>query len=216
MSARPSLNDAVRNMASGRRVNAEEGEPTEGIDSSIVRRIAAINVKSSNYAKEYRLHIVHQMLMRDIPLDTIAKKLQVSLRTVERDRKLIAEEMKKTARKLDIEEIIGDSLKFYQEVQGMALRTASIEKTPVPLRMLALRTAGAARKDMTSFLEKVGVFEALPYTPSEQNSVDDMSAILGLVQSIAADDVDGYQESLRAGNLNTQSEEEQEYNLEED
>lgn len=205
MAEGPSLNDRVRGMAQGPRSIQEESDNIE--DVSPLERLNQVTLKSSSYAVEYRLKLVHRLLMRNIPLDQIAQQLNVSVRTIERDRKLLVDEMKKVAKKLDIEQLIGESLSFYQEVQGMALRAASVAKAPVQLRMLALRTAGSSRKDMHSFLEKVGVFEALPYIATEQNTVDDISNIANLIESIISDDTEGYQQLLKSKNIHDLAEE---------
>lgn len=130
---------------------------------------------SSAYAKEYRLELLGRLLMRGTPLDQIARQLQVSISTVEKDRAELNKRLRESARNLNVDEMIGRGNSFYDEAQAMALRIASANDTPVPMRLAGVRTALAANADRTRFLNSAGVFDALRFRRTETG--DDMSDV---------------------------------------
>lgn len=128
---------------------------------------------SSAYAKEYRLQLLHRLLMRNIPLDQIARQLQVSISTVEKDRAELKKRLREAARELNIEEMVGNQMAVYDEINGMALRVASGSGeggAPTPMRLAAMRTALAANADKTRFLASAGVFDVLRFRRAEDGS----------------------------------------------
>jgi hypothetical protein len=203
-------NEAVMSLLGRRRRSRAQSEAEPPLadvsdnpeDLSPASRLAQINVTSDSYAKEYRLRLVSRLLMRNIPLDQIASQLNVSLRTVQRDRRELAEMMRQEARKLDTNQIIGDTKAFYEETIGMALRAASVGKAPIPMRMLAIRTAMAGKKEMNNFLLKAGVFEAMPYTAHEEGTVDDMSKVMDAIDAALRGDAAGFLKQQDEMNFN--------------
>lgn len=135
--------------------NAEEFSPAT--------RLRQIRQRASEYEQEFRLTLVHRMLMRKVPLDEIAAQLQISVSTVERDRKLLGERLRQAAREMNIDEMIGDNSGFYDEVAAMALRGASIASHPMPIRLAAMRTALTAKNDKHRFLQAAGVYDVLRF-----------------------------------------------------
>lgn len=131
---------------------------------------------SSSYSREYRLTLLHRLLIRRIPLDQIAAQLKVSVSTIEKDRVLLKERLREQARGLDINEIIGSQTDKYDEIAGMALRIASDTGTPeragqpTAMRLAAMRTTLAAEADRTRFLNSAGVFDVLRFRRSEDGT----------------------------------------------
>lgn len=129
---------------------------------------------SANYAKEYRLQLLHRLLMRNIPLDQIARQLQVSISTVEKDRAELKKRWREAAKELTIEEIIGNQVGIYDEISGMALRVASGggegNTTPTAMRLAAMRTSLAANADKTRFMNTAGVFDVLRFRQAEDGT----------------------------------------------
>lgn len=130
---------------------------------------------SAAYAKEYRLGLLGRLLMRGTPLDAIASQLGVSISTVEKDRAELRKRQREEARNLNADEMVGAGNAFYDEAQAMALRIASAEGTPVPMRLAGVRTALAANADRTRFLNTAGVFDALRFRRAETG--DDLSDV---------------------------------------
>lgn len=134
---------------------------------------------SSNYAKEYRLTLLHRLLMRRVPLDQIARQLNVSISTIEKDRIALKQRLRELAKEQDINEIIGANNEIYAEIRGMAMRVASagegqrdaegrpIAGTPVAMKLAAMRTALAATNDNNRMLSAAGVFDALRFRRAE-------------------------------------------------
>lgn len=136
---------------------------------------------SSTYAKEYRLQLLHRLLMRNIPLDQIARQLQVSISTVEKDRALLKARLREAATEMNINEMVGGQNAVYDEIAGMALRIASsganrdengqpIQAVPTAMRLAAMRTALAANADRTRFLNTAGVFDVLRFRRAEDGA----------------------------------------------
>jgi Trp operon repressor len=126
-------------------------------------RLAEVRTRSSQYEMEYRLQLIHRLLMRNIPLDEIARSLGVSVSTVMRDRNELRDRLRAAAKELDIEVMIGNSKGFYEEVQAMAMRAASSTAVPMPMRLAAMRTALASHNDMHRFYQAAGVYDVLRF-----------------------------------------------------
>lgn len=139
------------------------------------------------YAKEYRLVLLHRLLMRNVPLDQIAQQLQVSISTVEKDRVELKKRLREAAKEMDINEMIGGQNAFYDEISGMALRVASAGAgegaVPVPMKLAAMRTALAANADRTRMLNTAGVFDVLRFRRAEDGT--DLSDVQMLMMRTA-------------------------------
>ena len=136
------------------------------------------------YEKEYRLLLLHRLLMRRIPLDQIATQLGVSTSTVIRYRQELYKRLRKEAKTLDINTFIGDTIGFYGEVSSMALRAASQNKAPLNIRLAALRTALGAKDRLTKFLGDAGVLEVLKYEPEKSEGKADLEKIVDMTNAI--------------------------------
>lgn len=142
--------EMVRNVS-----NQEEFTPA-GRMQQVARR-------SSEYEREYRLQLLHRLLMRNLPLDEIASQLGVSVSTILRDRTELKERLRAVAKELEVEQLIGNSKGFYEEVQAMAMRAASNNNVPIPMRLAAMRTALASHNDMHRFFQAAGVYDVLRF-----------------------------------------------------
>lgn len=163
---------------------AEPHDNTGGMPPDPRARMNQVAMAGSGaYAKEYRLSLLHRLLMRKVPLDQIADQLQVSISTVEKDRVELKKRLAETARQLDINEIIGNQTEMYNELSGMALRIGTNSKTPIPMQLAAIRTTLAAEADRTRFLNSAGVFDVLRFRKSEDGSA--VSDVQLLMQSTA-------------------------------
>lgn len=133
---------------------------------------------SSAYAKEYRLSLLHRLLMRRVPLDQIASQLQVSISTVEKDRAELKKRLREAAKLMDIDEMIGGQQEVYDEIAGMSLRVASGD-APLPMKLAAMRTALAANADRVRFLNTAGVFDVLRFRRAEDGAaVSDVQMLM--------------------------------------
>lgn len=145
---------------------------------------------SASYAKEYRLQLLHRLLMRSVPLDQIARQLQVSISTIEKDRAELKRRLREAAKELNIDEMVGNQNAVYDEIQAMALKVASAGVNadgtggvPTAMKLAAMRTALAANADRTRFLNTAGVFDVLKFRRSDDGS--DLSDIQLLMQRTA-------------------------------
>lgn len=144
------------------------GNPSEEFNPR--DRLAQVRARSSEYEKEYRLGLLHRLIMRRIPVDEIANQLGVSVATVYRDREELKTRLRAEARGLDIDEIIGDSKGFYDEVAAMSMRAASNSNIPMPMRLAAMRTALASKNDQHRFYQTAGVYDVLRFRMAQDGS----------------------------------------------
>jgi len=157
---------------------------------------------SSSYAKEFRLELLHKMLTRKIPLHQIAAELQVSISTVEKDRAELHKRLREAAKKLNIDEMVGDQIAVYEDIRSMAMRIATNADTPTAMKLAAGRTALAADADKTRFLNTAGVYDALRFRRSEDGStVSDISFLMQrtteLMEALNEEEVTPPQKSSR-------------------
>jgi hypothetical protein len=179
----------------------DAGEMDSGIPDPRARMNQVAMAGSQTYSKEYRLTLLHRLLMRRIPLDQIAKQLKVSVSTIEKDRVLLKQRLREESRALNIDEIVGGQNEVYAEISGMALRIASDTGNPTTgavgqstaMRLAAMRTALAAEADRTRFLNTAGVFDVLRYRLAEDGSeVSDVQHLMDktneMLERLAATD----------------------------
>lgn len=151
-------------------------------------RLAAVRSRSSDYEREYRLQLLHRLLLRNLPLDEIATSLGVSVSTVMRDRKELTERLRSAAKELDIDVMVGNSKGFYEEVQAMAMRAASGAQTPMPMKLAAMRTALASHNDMHRFFQAAGVYDVLRFRRgAAEGQVSDIQRLMAMTDELLAD-----------------------------
>lgn len=155
-------------------------------------RMREVGQRSSKYQKEYRFKLLHRMLLRNVPLDKIADELNLSLSQVRRDRAELYTQIREEAKSLDINMLVGDSVGFYNEIMSMSLRAASLNKTPLNMRLAAMRTSLSAKNDMHRFLQASGVYDVLRFKAAEEvDSGDDISKMVKLTKMMLEMDIDG-------------------------
>lgn len=191
------LNDSVEQMAA----SAPEVLPRESVASGQViagspneefnprGRMEQVRRRASVYEKEYRLNLLHRLLMRRVPMDEIAEQLGISVSQVYRDRDELKERLRDEARKLDIDELIGDSKGFYEEAAAIAMRAASQSSTPMAVRLAAVRTGLAAKNDLHRFMQTAGVYDVLRYRLAQNGTaISDVRRLMENTERILAGD----------------------------
>ena len=172
------ISDAGRGLQNT--VNEEEFTPQNRLEQ--VRR------RAPDYEREYRLGLLHRLLMRNIPLDEIALQLQVSVSTVMRDRQELYTRLREAAKDLHIDQMVGHNKALYEEIAGMALRQASNASTPIPMRLAGMRTALAAQNDMHRFFQAAGVYDVLRFRRAPGgDGASDIQRMLALTEELLAD-----------------------------
>lgn len=166
------LNEMVEQRAAAPRAAQSgtviAGAPTEEFNPSA--RLQQVRSRSSQYEREYRLELLHRLLMRKVPIDEIAAQMGLSVSQVYRDRDELRRRLRSAANELNIEEIIGDSKGYYEEVAAMAMRAASNSNLPMPMRLGAMRTALAAKNDQHRFFQTAGVYDVLRFRATQDGS----------------------------------------------
>ena len=163
----------------------------QDLDFTPQSRLREVGERGGGYDREYRLQLLHRLLMRRIPLDQIADQLGVSVQTVYRNRQDLYKRLRAAAKQLDIHDFIGDTLGFYNEVTAMALRGASSGKAPLNIRLAALRTALASKDHMVKFLSEAGVMDALKYMPDKNEDKGDLERIVEMTENLLKTDMEG-------------------------
>ena len=187
------LNGAVEEQAAYTpRVSEEQQalltDGTTNAEYTPQARLRAVGQRSSEYEREYRLQLLHRLLLRNLPLDEIASNMGVSVSTILRDRKELTERLRKVAKELDIDVMIGDSKGFYEEVQAMAMRAASSQNTPMPMKLAAMRTALASHNDKHRFYQAAGVYDVLRFRRgASEGQVSDIQRLMALTDELIAE-----------------------------
>lgn len=189
-----SLSDEVQAHAEGEAeeaaTTAEQEEALDFAPNTPATRLAQAGRASGPYEREYRLQLLHRLLLRRIPIDQIADQLEVSVQTVSRDRQELYKRLRTEAKKLDIHSFIGDTMGFYNEITAMALRGASAGKTPLNIRLAALRTALASRDHMVRFLGEAGVLDALKFVPEKNEGRGDLEKMVDMTNKLLQQDME--------------------------
>lgn len=155
------------------------GGPEGGTTSPRARLQRVAMAGSPGYAKEYRLQFMARLLMRGVHLDVIADQLEVSISTAERYRAELKARFRQMSKELNIDEMVGTGIAFYDEVSAKALRMSEQDGVPTAMRLAAMRTSLAASADKTRFLVSTGVFDALRFKVSEdQGQMSDVQALM--------------------------------------
>ena len=204
---RDEVDDAIDPEVVDRHVRDTSREPVRrsDVDDPRTRLNAVANAGSAAYSKEYRLTLLHRLLLARIPLDRIAQQLGVSISTVQKDRVELKNTLREQAKALNIEEMIGNQNALYDEIQGMSLQIAhkstGDKAVPVPMRLAAMRTALATNADRTRFLHSAGVFDVLRFRRQEDGSaLSDIGLLMeqtrNMLQSLSeGDDFNGFDDA---------------------
>ena len=138
--------------------------------------------------RETRLKLLHKYILQGRPIDQIAQQLNVSVATIYKDRKELFRRLREEAKKLDVNELIGTTLAFYNEVQVQSMVIASSDNVPYPTRLASMRTALACKGDSHRFLQAAGVFDVLRYKPDIGKGDNDIGKLIDLTEKLLTTD----------------------------
>lgn len=159
--------------------------PSDDPDENRRRLVEAAMAGDASFAREFRLNLLHKLLMRGISLDNIAREMGVSISTVKNDRTELRRRLRENAKGLDIYELIGEQKAFYDEATAMSLRIVSQQGMPTPMRLAGIRTALAAKADQTRFLASAGVFDVLAFRRQEDGQdLSDVQVLMSRTEDL--------------------------------
>lgn len=187
----PGPSDRVRDIV--RRAQANRAGAPDELDQEELSpgsRLETVKSRAPEYEREYRLKLIHRLLMRKIPLDEIAVQLEVSVSTIHRERREIYRRLRDEAARLDINALLGETMSFYGEAGAMAMRIATSVKTATPHRLAALRTAMTSKKELGQWLAGSGVFEQLKFIPQDEAQSGDLAKLIALSEKVLLDEDD--------------------------
>jgi hypothetical protein len=130
------------------------------------RKLAELEQSDPSYHKEYQLKLLHRMMLRNMDMADIARKLRLKVPQVIVLREELKKRMAWEAGRIDTMEYFGKTMSFYDEVRGMALEQADDPRIRTHNKLAALTTALAAESDRQRFLHLLGVTQKMPWTPS--------------------------------------------------
>jgi hypothetical protein len=140
-------------------------------DASPSERIYLVDEHSPTYSKEYKLRLLHRLLMRNLPLDVIASQMQVPVSTVKNLRAELHKRLIYETQHINRYQIAGKTMAFYDELTGMALRAADKnargDKPFVHLQALSI--ALSAMADRQRFLQASGFWAATPFVTRDDD-----------------------------------------------
>ena len=158
-----------RSLDEGRPMHPAEADPEmDGVDvtASEVQVRMSLYAHSRSQRKEYRLKLLHRMMLRQLPTDMIAKALGVDTRHVNRLKQELKAQLRKEASSKDLATYVGYTDGFYNEMIGMSMRIATNKDTPETRKLSAMKVALQSERDRTEFLKDVGFFSAMKLLPS--------------------------------------------------
>jgi hypothetical protein len=168
---------------------------------SPAQRLRHVGVVAPTYLDEYRSRLVHRLILRRLPLDTIAAQLGCSVRMVQVIKTKLQKRAMRQAKMLNVYDVAAESLRFYNEVRGLALRQVDNANMPQKERQNAMRLALEAENDKVRFLSASGFFEHSPFIADktkvddpDQAKVDSTLSMLSAVLSgdTAIEDIDNF------------------------
>lgn len=175
------LNEIIRNQAVA--LPAPQNNTPAALSSR--DRLAQVRERASDYEREFRLDLLHQMLMVKTPLDEIANELGISISQVRRDRQELYRRLRDGAKDLDIDYIVGENQEFYRQVQSMALKEAARPGMPTAIKLAAMRTALGANADQHRFYQAAGVYQVLQYRKAAgQSAMSDIERMMQMTKQI--------------------------------
>lgn len=150
---------AKRGMKALREAKAKNKHPFTGRRRQLQPADIPINIEKGLgklISKEERQDKVKELLRRGVPPKLIAQHLQVSERTVRRDKQEIKKRIRQEAIEADQWEMIGDTIDFFKEIEEKALYQAMIEKNS-SFKNSFMNTAIKARIESARFKLETGV-----------------------------------------------------------
>jgi hypothetical protein len=154
----------------------EEGEIDGSVSdySSLTNRVKGEEIRRTmrrlsgvpSYLKEYRLKMMHQLILRGTNLHEIANMLGIDVTTTNAYRRELGLRLAEEAGRVDTMEFFGKSDAFYDEVRAMAMQMADDAGVRIHNRVAALQTALSAEADRQRFYHLMGVFQKMPWMPN--------------------------------------------------
>lgn len=165
--------------------------PQAGPDNmSPAQRLRHVGVIAPTYLDEYRLRLLHRLMMRRLPLDVIATQLQCSVATIQQMKIKLRKRLAQQALSLDVYDVAGETVAFFNEIRGLAMKQVDNNTLHVKDRQYAMRIAMEAQNDVVRFLSSSGYFDHTPYivdrgksSDPKQTEVDQTLSMLAAVMS---------------------------------
>lgn len=154
------------------------------------QRLAAVNKSAKEYKREYEYRLLYRMLMRNLPLDMIARSMNCSVKTVIRRRKELYKLLAEQAAEIPMELHAGQTLSFYNEVRGMCMRMATDSSAKTAEKLGALEIALKAEQGKHTFLEKAGFYD-VGKLPPKRNTDDPHHEGASVLSKLARDLLEG-------------------------
>lgn len=104
-----------------------------------------------------RIMLAYRLQQRGLTYVQIADNLKVSPQQVNSYLKTAREYLKVDPSKVDVPLVVGETLNFYEDVRGMALMLASVDKSSPKEKLHAMSVALQAERDKIDFLSRTGV-----------------------------------------------------------
>lgn len=108
--------------------------------------------------RDSRLVLVHRYHLRGMTNKEIAEKLDISTRMVFKIKTKIKELHKRSFTNVDLNEFLGETVAFFQEVRNMSMMLAGDDKCTSKEKIAALKVASDTEMNKVRFLDYCGVF----------------------------------------------------------
>lgn len=117
-----------------------------------------MNLIGGKYKKEYILRTVHRLLLRGMPVHYIAMQFNVHPNTVNKWIAELKSRLKMEATQVNLYDIAGDSIAFYNEVRSMGMAIATTAQK-VPEKVRGLEAALSSENSKHRFLAGAGMYD---------------------------------------------------------
>jgi len=124
----------------------------------LAQRVRQIGHIDTEYAEEFILQALGQLLRAGVPLDAIAQKFGVTVRTISNWKKRYRARLREAAAHLDRVLLLGEIMDFYEDMVAQSLQLSLTAETRRE-KLAALAAARAAMGDKLKFLKSIGFWD---------------------------------------------------------
>jgi len=133
----------------------------------LAQRVRQIGHIDTEYAEEFILQALGQLLRAGVPLDAIAQKFGVTVRTISNWKKRYRARLREAAAHLDRVLLLGETMDFYEDMVAQSLQLSLTAETRRE-KLAALAAARAAMGDKLKFLKSIGFWDNFKFGKEQE------------------------------------------------
>lgn len=142
--------------------------------------------------RDSRMVLVHRLHLRGLTNQEIATQLGVSSRMIAKIKVQIQDMHKRSFTNVDLNEWLGGTMAFFDEVRNMGMLIASTSTEKTTSRLMALKVAESAELSKAKFLDYCGIFSHVRAQPNLLTGVIDNHLVDGEEHDAVASAMDAF------------------------